>query len=192
MSSWFHCDDTTGAIVSYGMSPNDKEASLQAPAEGLSLYVVPDGLVTIVPQLGGFDLTRLRAWARAKIDAEADAVFRSYVTDIAGQDRRYLLKSQEAQAWSDGDELANPERYPFMIAEAAIRSQVFGQAVTVAQVRGEIIAQVQQSVLPEAALEGAKVAYKLLAQSAPTLPAIVAAANVDWQAVIAAAIAGQD
>lgn len=126
----------------------------------------------------------LKSALRARIDTEAGDLFKRYGTSIAGQDRRYLLKQQEALAWTDGDEIAHPDRYPFMIAEAAVRSGAL-DPVTVADVRAGIMAQVVAATLPEALLEAHRVTRKLAISSAATLAEALAAASVDWSALLA-------
>lgn len=185
MANYFRCDNATKAIVNGGTSPNEDDAWKQPAEAGTTLFVVPDGLVdsafSVTP-----DFTKLKAYYRETINQGAEAVFEAYATTIKGQDRRYLLKQTEAIAYIPGDEASHPTKYPFMIAEATVRTALTGSNVSVSQVASEILAQVSASITPEATVEAYRVAKRMDVQNATTLPDIVAAADVDWEAILAA------
>lgn len=174
---WFYCDDTTGAILSGGMAPNEDAAKMQPGREGANLFVVPDGSID-----APFDtipnFSRLKDYLRAKVDADAGAFRSQFITDVPGQAQTYEKKEAEARLWTDGDEAANPDRYPFMLAEAQVRG------IPIGQVRGEIIAQVGQLTPLAAMIEAHRVAAKQAILTATTLPAIMGAAEVDWPGLL--------
>lgn len=174
---WFYCDDTTGAILSGGMAPNEDAAKMQPGREGATLYVVPDGSIDS-PFAQAPDFSRLRDHLRAVIDEGAGAFRARFVTDIPGQAQTYEKKEAEARRWTDGDEVANPDRYPFMLTEAQVRG------IPIAQVRGEIMEQVGHLTPLAALIEAHRVAAKQDILAASTLPAIIAASVVDWGALL--------
>ena len=160
MSSWYHCDDQTGAIRAAGFSPNEQEASLQTAPAGSTLYVAADGL--IYDPFSNPDFTRLKEWLRGQIDAQAGAIRAQFVTDVPGQAQTYEKKETEARLWTDGEV----------------------RAVPIAQVRAEIMAQVNMLTPVAALVEAHRVAAKIAVSAGGTLPAIMQAAQVDWTALV--------
>ena len=67
------------------------------------------------------DLALVRTFYHARIDQEAGACRSRFITSVPGQAQTYLRKEAEARAWTDGDEVAHPEAYPFMLVEAGVR-----------------------------------------------------------------------
>lgn len=185
MAMWFFCDDVSQDIVTGGFVPEASDAELQAVPAGQSMFTVPDGTIGN-PFSATPDFTLLKAYLRNQINLQAESLFVQYATAIAGQDRRYLIKQQEAVAYTPGDEVANPANYPFMIAEAQIRTLVSGAPVTVATVQTEIMAQITESIAPEAGIEAYRVALRLQVTNATKLPTMVNAANQDWAAILTA------
>jgi hypothetical protein len=177
---WFHCDDNTGAIVTAGMSPTLEMAQAQLAGEGLSLFVVPDGTVANVfsPEP---DFSVLRGLLCQKIDGQAGDLRMRFITDVPGQAQTYEKKEREARTWTAGDETAHPELYPFMIAEAQARG------IAIAEVRAQILQQVEALTPIAARIEALRVASKEAIAAATVLPHILAAAQVDWQAAVAPA-----
>ena len=124
------------------------------------------------------DFTALRAYYRAKIDAEVGAVRVQFITDVPGQAQTYEKKEAEARLWTTGDEVTNPDRYPFMLAEAAVR------AIPISQVRTEIMAQVDQLTPVAALMEAHRVNAKQIVLAATTLPDIVNGAVIPWNLIL--------
>ncbi|MFC4255379.1 hypothetical protein GRI97_08070 [Altererythrobacter xixiisoli] len=180
MTTWVHYDPATGAIRQAGLCANEAEAGQQVPAKDLHLLVLPDGLIggPLTPEP---DLSRLRLWLQQQIDAQAARLFAGVVTDIAGQDRRYLLKAREAREWSEGDEVTHPERYPFMLAARDAAAAV-GADVTMMDIRDQILAQSAASAAAEADIEARRVTHKQLIRDAGNLAQIIEAAAVSWPA----------
>lgn len=176
MATWFHVNDSTGAIATGGVA-SDTNAELQVAPSGHTLVILPDGLVDRAFDSAP-DFTRLKEYLRGKIDREAGQFRVQFITDVPGQAQSYEKKEAEARLWVAGDETTNPDRYPFMIAEATLR----GVAVSV--VRGEIMTQVNMLTPLAAATEAHRVAAKLAIASATNLGAIVTAATVDWEALL--------
>ena len=135
-------------------------------------YEVPLLAVASFP----IDLAKVRAFYNARIDAEAGAERSKYITDVPGQAQTYQRKEDEARRWSDGDEVAHPELYPFMIAEADMR------AAPIEQVRDEIMAQVNALAPIAAMIEAKRICAKRAVDAAEDIPGIADAAAVDWEA----------
>lgn len=180
MTTWIHYDPTTGAIKQAGLSASEQEAALQVAADDLHLLVLPDGLIS-GPLTAEPDFSRLRLWLQQQIDAQAEQRFAKLVTDIAGQDRRYLLKAREAREWSDGDEITQPERYPFMLAAQQASAEIGGSTALI-DIRDQILAQSAASAAAEAEIEARRVTHKQMIRDASNLAQIVEAAAVNWPA----------
>ena len=177
---WFHCDSATGAIVTGGMAPTAELAAAQganAP-EGQQLVVVPDGTVSNMFSAKP-NFTVLTTMLCQKIDAQAGELRMRFITDVPGQAQTYERKEREARTWTAGDDAVHPELYPFMIAEAQARS------IGVAEVRAQIMQQVDALTPIAARIEAQRVAAKAAITAAAALPGILAAAQIDWNAVVA-------
>lgn len=174
MTTWFVCDRNSGAIVTGGASPTEADAQMRPLAESEQLYVVPDGAVgnafSSTP-----DFTALKTHLRAAVDAAAGAFRTRFITDVPGQAQTYERKEAEARAWTDG---ADAAQFPFMSTEAMVRS------IPIAQVRAEIMAQVNALTPLAALIEAHRVVAKQAIDAATTLPAIIAAAEVDWEGLL--------
>jgi hypothetical protein len=174
MPLWFHCDVETGAFITGGASVTEADARGNLPPDGQVIVVVPDGSVSS-PFPGPPNFSKLREHLRATIDQQAGALRARYISDAPGQAQTYEKKENEARSWFDGDEVANPHKYPFMIKEAEIRG------VPIEQVRDEIMEQVNLLTPLAALIEAHRIAAKQAVLTAATLPAIVAAGTVDWE-----------
>lgn len=133
-------------------------------------YEVPVLAVQSLPP----NLDLVRAFYHARIDQEAGICRSHFITDVPGQAQTYQRKEAEARAWTEGDEVANPGQYPFMLAEASVRG------VPVAQVRDEIMEQVNQLVPMAAMIEAKRIHAKRLVDGAEDIPGIANAAAVEW------------
>lgn len=140
----------------------------------------PDEVGYEIPPEAAFslpiDLGKVRAFYHARIDAAAGAERSKYITDVTGQAQTYQRKEDEARRWADGDEAVHPELYPFMIAEADMRG------IPIAQVRDEIMAQVNALAPLAALIEAKRICAKRAVNAAEDIPGIAMAANVDWGA----------
>lgn len=177
MATWFFCHATTGQILGAGIEGDVAAASAMTAPPGTTLYVTPDGMVRD-PYSATPDFTNLKNYYRTKIDAEVGAVRVQFITDVPGQAQTYEKKESEARLWTDGDEVTNPDRYPFMLAEAQVRG------IAIAQVRAEIMAQVNQLTPVAALMEAHRVNAKQNVLTAATLPDIIAAAVIPWQSIL--------
>ena len=122
------------------------------------------------------NLSPIRDALLDRIDREAGAIRARFITDVPGQAQTYEKKEAEARAWTAGDPEAD---YPFMAAEATVRG------VPIAQVRAEIMAQVD-ALKPIAALvEAHRIHAKQSVKDAETVAGMILAATVDWEAVLA-------
>lgn len=114
-----------------------------------------------------------------KIDDEAGAVRCRFITEAPGQQLTYSRKEAEARAWVAASE---PELgdYPFLAAEVGATGLSAGDAAAA------IIAAADQWAQIGAAIEGARIAAKRAVSEAATVTDKIAAAAVDWEAVIGA------
>lgn len=172
MATYVVCDDATGAAISAGICA-DADVSAMAGA-GQTAYSVQPGVVA----WPSIDLTTQRDYLRTLIDQQAGAFRLQFITDVPGQAQTYEKKEAEARLWTSGDEITNPDRYPFMIAEATVR------AIPISQVRSEIMAQVNMLTPLAAIIEAHRVAAKQAILVASTLPDMFSAAQVDWQGLL--------
>jgi hypothetical protein len=173
---WLHCDNATGAVMNGGLG-GQSIGELQPLPSSQSLFVIPDGLMN--PQFTTpLDFTRLRAWLHVMIDDQAGTFRKQFITDVPGQAQTYEKKEREARQWTTGDDVTHPELYPFLIAEATIRS------VTVAQVRGEVMTQVNLLTPLAAAVEGHRLRLKNIVTTGTTLPDMMEASVFDWESLL--------
>lgn len=172
---WFHCDATTGAIVTAGMAPTQADAELNHPLSGQVLCVVPDGTV-MNPFSPTPDFSILKEYLRKEVDVAVGALRGRYISDVPGQAQTYEKKEREAREWTMG---ADPSLFPFMSTEATVRG------ISIEQVRSEIMAEVVVLTPLAALAEAHRVATKQAILAADTLPAIMNAAMVDWNALFA-------
>lgn len=176
---WIVYGVSDGTVRWTGSGGGGASAAAQEVPEGLAVLQVPQAVVATNP----VDLDALKTYFNGKIDAAVGALRQQFITDVPGQSETYYKKETEARSWTDGDEVAHPEKYPFMLAEASVRS------VPISQVQSEIMAQVNALVPIAASIEAHRVAAKSSVLAASTLPTIMTAATVDWQAVANAAAA---
>jgi hypothetical protein len=120
-------------------------------------------------------LEELSAILLPRLDADAEATRLQYITPGAGQGMTYQYKVNEALAWTTD----NSASTPFLTAEAAARGM--SVADLVAEVQGNAAAWTVIGSRIEAARMGAKTAVRAAADTAT----MIAASEVDWQAVIA-------
>lgn len=113
----------------------------------------------------------------AKIDAEAGAVRLRYITDVPGQQLLYAHKESEARAYlaATDPDIAD---YPLIGADV----QVTG--ATAAEVAQEIIGTAEAWTKIAALIEVARLGAKQAVSAAATREEKLAAAVVDWDAVI--------
>lgn len=144
---------------------------------GLAKLVLPEGASALpVPQAAivgpTLDLDVIRADAIRRIDEDAERTRCLFLTPGAGQALTYQRKEAEANAYAaDGTE------GPFLTAEAAARG------ITIAELAAEIRSQVDAWVLIGAEIEGRRMGAKAAVAAAPSVPAITAAADIDWSII---------
>lgn len=170
---WFHCDQTTGAIVSGGIAADKGTAELNSPSEGQVLVMVPDGSVTS-PFSGSPDFSTLKRMLLDQIDAEAEATRLRFITSGSGQAMTYLRKETEAAAYLADSAVPTP----FLTAEAAATGKTVGElAATVA-------ARAAAWTIVGPKIEAARLAAKIAVNAGSSIPAIQQAAAIDWDAVV--------
>ena len=114
-----------------------------------------------------------------KIDAGADATRREFIVEIAGQANAYRLKGEEAIAWTP---LSDPADFPYLQREAIEKN------TTIALLVPEILAIATLWRAIDPFIEGKRTGAKAAMRSAATVEAKEAAADVDWDAVVASAL----
>lgn len=169
-------DSATGAIHNFGELPISEmqyqdmtgKLWLEFPASGVTREVV-NGVTMI-----GLDLTVLRPALYARIDAEAEAFCKGFVTPGETQMVRYQRKEAQARAYL-ADSNAS---VPMLEAEAT------ATGVTVATLAATVVAIADAWGGIMDVVEGARIGAKKAVLAAATAPDAVLAAQVDWQALI--------
>ncbi|HEX7873050.1 MAG TPA: hypothetical protein VF475_09075 [Sphingobium sp.] len=170
---WFHCDNDTGQIVAAGMSCTLEEAQKNLAPEGKSLFIVPDGTVNAF-QLP-HDFTILKRVLSDAVDKGAGEFSSRFVTVAATQEMRYQEKYSEAVNWTPE---TDPADVPFLREEA----DATGQSIEVVATTVKQTRQVWKIIGSK--IEGRRMGAKQAIANAETLPAIMAAANVDWESLV--------
>lgn len=153
-------------IAEAGPAPTDAQVIGTAITGGDS----PVRVWTTVP----FDLAALRAQMINKVNGEAGAFRRRFITDISGQQATYLAKEAEALAWTaEGD----PADFPYLAAEAGATGQVIGEIAALVLATAALWRGLDPQI--EGLRRGAIVAIGAAANAA----AIGAAAAIDWDAL---------
>jgi hypothetical protein len=163
-------DEATGAYLWGGQCD---EADLQRQA-GAGQYVIqtdtnPVAVTTV-------NLDPVRASLCNRIDAEAGAVRARFITVAPGQEMTYVFKANEAQSYVASD--TDPTHYPFMRAEAAATDK------TLDEVHASVLESTTLFIIIGARIEGARMAAKQAVNAADNANAMIAAATLDWAAVI--------
>lgn len=121
------------------------------------------------------DPDAIRAALHRKVDVEAGSIRAQFITDVPGQAQTYEKKEDEAKRWTTG---GDAPQFPFLAAEASVRG------VTIDQVQEEVLAQVAMLTPLAALIEAHRIAAKIAVTEAATVGAMVAAASVDWVALV--------
>jgi hypothetical protein len=124
------------------------------------------------------DLAWVKNSLRALVDSNVQSARSNLITDIAGQSQVYEKKEAEARAWVAGDETANPDKYPFMIAEASALN------VSVSDVRDSIIAKVNAVTPVMAELEAKRLAAKVAISNADSISEAIASSLIDLDLIM--------
>lgn len=172
-------DAETGALLQFGQYPEqdfwalegEGKIALAFPASGIAQTVAEGG--TLI----GLDLAVLKPLAIARVNRQAGEFRTKFITSIPGQEAVYLLKQQEAKAWAVG---ADPADFPYLAAEAA------ATGVTVADLVASVLAISAAWGVISPAIEAARRGAITAIDAASSTPAVVAAMQVDWQALIPA------
>ena len=175
MSVDFIIYSAEGMELGSGTVPTAEQARAQLTVkpEGSVIYVLPNGTVGNRGPDGVPFLAPLRAHYTALIDAAAEAERLKYITAGYGQAMTYLAKSAEARAF-----MADPQAVtPFLSAEAE------AMGATVAEIAAKVSEAEAAWRVIGGAIESVRMASKAAVAAAATLPAIVAAAEVEWPRV---------
>lgn len=122
------------------------------------------------------DWSRVDAKLHRQIDAGAEALRAPLISNIAGQQMTYLNKEREADAWTVS---SNPLNFPYLNEEATRKGQ------PIATVAAMVKATAAQWRAIDARIEGARTAAKDAVTAASDMAGKEAAANVDWQGLLA-------
>jgi hypothetical protein len=162
-------------VLRFVLNPDDETL------EGWTQVAMPEGVAPGDATWNGTaiveDLAPLTRDLLARIDAECGAFRARFITTIPGQESTYLEKEREARAWAAASGPA-AEDYPMIAAEAAARGiSINAQAALV-------IAAANAWRPLAAAIEALRMGAKGAVRAAGTRAAKLAAAAVDWEAMV--------
>lgn len=161
---------TDNALLAGPVSP--------APVPGEGERVVEWALGCIwSAEAGGFIDAPGDVDLHARISAEAGEVRRRFITDVPGQMGTYLVKEAQARAWV-ATASPDPAEHPHLALEAE------ATGMSVADVAALVIATADHWRLLDARIEAARRGAIVAVQAAETPEAKLAAAEVDWAAVL--------
>lgn len=181
MTNFVRIVNATGAIDGWGDIPasqipfqaQDGMTILECSQDTVEKQVVDDRTSISV------DLDWLKQSLRALVDSNVSTFRSQFITSIAGQDQIYAKKQAEAESWSDGADVANPEKYPFMIAEA----EALGISVSI--VRQSITEKVRQITPIMAKIEAERVSAKSVILNSQSISQAIAASLIDFDLIMA-------
>ncbi|PZU10919.1 hypothetical protein [Sphingomonas sp.] len=173
---WFVYDLATGALRWPGTGP-EGSATAQVLPEGLGLIDMPFDAYTALTGAEP-DLGPLKLYVKAMVDAAAGVLRKRHITDIPGQQATYLTKAQEAKAWIAATD-PDPADYPYLRHEADATGQ------TIAAVAADIVLVAGLWLEGDAMIEGARRGAAVAIAAATNVAQIVAAARIDWNALLA-------
>ena len=171
-------DMTTGAVQSRSCAPDGTVASMTLPA-GLGVVVMP---YNAFEGLAADDLGPLKAAVTSQVNGAAGEFRKRFITDIPGQDATYLAKEVEAKAWTAD---ADATLFPYLSCEAEATGQ------PIADVAALVLATAEQWRALDPRIEGQRRGATVAISAATNMAAIVMAANVDWDALLAPPAAPQ-
>jgi hypothetical protein len=172
--------NATGAIDGWGDIPAS-QVPLQA-RDGMTVLEcgndtvqrsVIDGRTFIT-----VDLDWLKQALCASIDMRAGTFRTQFVTDAPAQSYIYAKKESEALSWIAGDHLINPDKYPFMIAEA------YERGVDVEQIKTEITQRLETVTPIMALIEAKRISTKRTVEEASTIQQAISSSCVDFESVV--------
>lgn len=165
-------DIATGNVLRTGTCPPEM-VQLQAGA-GEGVIEASPGVVAVAE----VNLEPVRQQTYGKIDDQAEAVRAKFITIGSGQAMTYHRKETEARAFDAATDPVATD-YPFLNAEAT------ATGIAIADVAAAVLAQTNAWVVIGAKIEGARMAAKKAVAAAADIPAMVAAATIDWDTVLA-------
>jgi len=150
-------------------------------AEWEVLGEVPAGVDPMLATIEGGaivnDAAVLEAALHAAIDDAAELARQRHFPTRPGQEATYTRKQGEAVAY---DPAADPALFPLLSAEAGARG------IGMAELAGLVIEAAAARVMGHAGIEAARIGAKRAVSAASGPDAMRAAAEVDWEAVLAA------
>jgi hypothetical protein len=169
-------DASTGAINQFGNMPladmqyQDLTGKIwfEFPASGITADVV-NGMTVL-----GLNLALLRPVLYTRIDTEAEAFCKGFVTPGETQMVRYQRKEAQARAYLAD----NNATVPMLVAEAT------ATGVTVATLAATVVGLADAWGAIMDAVEGARIGAKKAVLDATTAPEAVLAAQVDWEGLL--------
>lgn len=152
--------------------PGPAPSEVQVIGMALSGTTSPVRVWTTVP----FDLADLRSTQIARVNEGAGAFRRRFITDVSGQQATYLDKEVEAKAWALGADAAD---FPYLAAEAD------ASGVPIADIAALVLATAATWRALNAKIEGRRRgAIVAIEDEGATAEAIIAAAAIDWDALL--------
>lgn len=168
MSNFIVYDPATGDVLRAGEAPDSMIAAQAAAGE--AVVAVPPGVIGW-PDI---DLAPLRQHLKVRLDEEAEVFRLRFITAGAGQAVTYMRKEAEARAWLADSGAATP----MLSAEAA------AIGVNLSEIVAEVVASADQWVAIGSAIEARRRATKTILNAAGNIAQMVAAAQVDWEALL--------
>jgi hypothetical protein len=169
----------TEYALSYNATTGEDIGKYSGPDGTAAIQILPDGYAQLIVPLEAWvvppNLEIIRALLCARVDAAAGAFRSRFITVSPGQEATYIRKEDEARRYAASSGAGD---YPFLSAEAS------ATGMTLADVAALVLSTANQWVPLGAAIEGQRRAAKLAIEAATTIPAIVAAATVDWDALL--------
>lgn len=174
MEFWIVFDVATGMPL-YPGSGQTGTAAFQQVAEGQQLVVIPPAVMTSAwPTL---NLDPLRDAMMMEVDNEAERVRRRFITALPGQVGAYLLKANAARRW-----LADSSA-----STAMLQPEATARGMTLEALCAEVLQREADWESAAGPIEALRLAAKDAIAAAPTLGATVAARQINWSVLDAAA-----
>lgn len=176
MTNFVRIVNATGVIDGWGSIPatqiplqaRDGMTVLECSEDTVQRDIVDNRTVITV------GLAWLKEALRSLVDSNAQSIRSVFITDIAGQSQIYEKKSVEAAMWFAGDETQNPDKYPFMIAEAAALD------ISIADLAAQIKSRVSYLTPIMAEIEAKRISAKSRISDSQTIQQAIAASQIDF------------
>lgn len=150
---------------------------ITAAVPGLTIVEMIGRYITTPWLIHAHDLAALAAQAKSRIDAAAETARLQYITAGSGQAMVYEQKNAEAKRYFeivDGGGTPDPADYVILAAEAAAKEEALADVAA-------LVRDTAAAWLPVAAMiEAKRMAGKKAVDAAPTVSAVLAAEQINW------------